>query len=201
LPGEQVPRAHPDRDLLMTSAAECGIWAVQLKKSMFQGRSHMRQKYLILKDPENGRLILREFAEVDKEMLSLLCEETYASDALQAAIAEGPDALARMIRTHNMYPPGYYTQQICEAIITLLQSDDQPSAELQFDDKAILRKAAEEEALLEEEEEDEGVEIDNLLDEDEDESADEFEEEEDLSTLSTSLKVAEDDSLDVEDES
>ncbi|MFY9940900.1 MAG: hypothetical protein WAK57_01890 [Desulfobacterales bacterium] len=160
----------------------------------------MRQKYLILKDPENDRLILREFAEVDKEMFSLLCEETYANDALQAAIAEGPDALARMIRTHNMYPPGYYTQQICEAIITLLQSDDQPSAELNFDDKAILRKAAEEEALLEEEE-DEGVEIDNLLDDD-DENADEFEEEEDLSTLSTtSLKVAEDDSLDVEDDS
>jgi hypothetical protein len=158
----------------------------------------MRQKYLILKDPENDRLILREFAEVDKEMFSLLCEETYPREAIQAAIAEGPDALARAIRTHNMYPPGYYTQQICESIITLLQSDDQPSAELQFDDKAILRKAAEEEALLEEED-DEGVEIDNLLDDD-DESADEFEEEEDLSNLSTSLKVAEDDSLEVEDD-
>ena len=158
----------------------------------------MRQKYLILKDPENDRLILREFAEVDKEMFSLLCEESYPMESLQAAIAEGPDALARVIRTHNMYPPGYYSQQICESIITLLQSDDQPSAELQFDDKAILRKAAEEEALLEEED-DEGVEIDNLLDDD-DENADEFEEEEDLSNLSTSLKVAEDDSLEVEDD-
>jgi hypothetical protein len=158
----------------------------------------MRQKYLILKDPDSDRLILREFAEVDKEMFSLLCEESYPMESLQAAIAEGPDALARVIRTHNMYPPGYYSQQICESIITLLASADQPSAELQFDDKAILRKAAEEEALLEEDE-DEGVEIDNLLDED-DENADEFEEEEDLSNLSTSLKVAEDDSLEVEDD-
>ncbi|HSM73879.1 MAG TPA: hypothetical protein VK852_04565 [Desulfobacterales bacterium] len=158
----------------------------------------MRQKYLILKDPDSDRLILREFAEVDKEMFSLLCEESYPMESLQTAIAEGPDALARVIRTHNMYPPGYYSQQICESIITLLASADQPSAELQFDDKAILRKAAEEEALLEEDE-DEGVEIDNLLDED-DENADEFEEEEDLSNLSTSLKVAEDDSLEVEDD-
>lgn len=158
----------------------------------------MRQKYLILKDPDSDRLILREFAEVDKEMFSLLCEESYPMESLQAAIAEGPDALARVIRTHNMYPPGYYSQQICESIITLLASADQPSTELQFDDKAILRKAAEEEALLEEDE-DEGVEIDNLLDED-DENADEFEEEEDLSNLSTSLKVAEDDSLEVEDD-
>jgi hypothetical protein len=158
----------------------------------------MRQKYLILKDPDNDRLILREFAEVDKEMFSLLCEESYPTESLQAAIAEGPDALARVIRTHNMYPPGYYSQQICESIITLLASADQPSAELQFDDKAILRKAAEEEALLEEDE-DEGVEIDNLLNDD-DENADEFEEEEDLSNLSTSLKVAEDDSLEVEDD-
>jgi hypothetical protein len=158
----------------------------------------MRQKYLILKDPDSDRLILREFAEVDKEMFSLLCEESYPMESLQTAIAEGPDALARVIRTHNMYPPGYYSQQICESIITLLASADQPSTELQFDDKAILRKAAEEEALLEEDE-DEGVEIDNLLDED-DENADEFEEEEDLSNLSTSLKVAEDDSLEVEDD-
>lgn len=160
----------------------------------------MRQKYLILKDPDNDRLILREFAEVDKEMFSLLCEEAYAGDALQAALAEGPEALARMIRTHNMYPPGYYTQQICEAIIALFESDEQQSAELQFDDKALIRKEAEEEALLEEEGE-EGVEIDDLLDEDEDDSSDEFEGEDNLNNLSTSIKVAEDDSLDGEDDS
>jgi hypothetical protein len=47
----------------------------------------MRQKYLILKDPDNDRLILREFAEVDKEMFSLLCEESYPTESLQAAIA------------------------------------------------------------------------------------------------------------------
>jgi hypothetical protein len=157
----------------------------------------MRQKYLILKDPENNRLILREFAEVDKEMFSLLCEETYPGDAVQAAIAGGPDALARMIRTHNMYPPGYYTEQICEAVIALFQSDDQQSTELQFDDKAIIRKEAEEEALLAEEDE-EDVEIDDLLEDDEDNS-DDFKEDDNLGKLSTTIKVAEDDSLDVED--
>jgi hypothetical protein len=34
----------------------------------------MKQKYAIVRDDKNKQLIVREFAELDKEILSLLCE-------------------------------------------------------------------------------------------------------------------------------
>jgi hypothetical protein len=37
----------------------------------------MKQKYEILKDEDNKRLIIREYAELDKDVMSLLCEESY----------------------------------------------------------------------------------------------------------------------------
>ena len=43
----------------------------------------MRQKYMILKDDENGKLIIRELAELDKEMFSMLCEETYEKNKIK----------------------------------------------------------------------------------------------------------------------
>ena len=37
----------------------------------------MKQQYTILKDHDKSRLIIREFGELDKDSLSLLCEESY----------------------------------------------------------------------------------------------------------------------------
>ena len=37
----------------------------------------MKQKYLILNDKKNKQIKIQEFAELNKQMLSLLCEETY----------------------------------------------------------------------------------------------------------------------------
>ena len=34
----------------------------------------MKQKYSIYKDTSNQKLIIKEYAELDKEILSLLCE-------------------------------------------------------------------------------------------------------------------------------
>ena len=66
----------------------------------------MKQKYTIIKDSTNKQLIIREFAELDKEILSLLCEETYEQKAILAAIKKGKDNLISALRTKNLYPPG-----------------------------------------------------------------------------------------------
>ena len=53
----------------------------------------MKQKYLILKNDEKTKLIIKEFAELDKEMFSFLCEETFDDESVTSAIAKGEDFL------------------------------------------------------------------------------------------------------------
>ena len=72
----------------------------------------MKQKYLILNDKENKQIKIQEFAELNKEALSLLCEETYDYQTIKSAISAGKDTLIAALRTNNMYPPGIYAMQL-----------------------------------------------------------------------------------------
>jgi len=94
----------------------------------------MKQKYLILKGEDRKSIIIKEFAELDKDMLSLLCEETYDIKGIEAAVSGGKDAVVSAIRTSNMYPAGVYAEKIADSIITLYKSKDQDSVEVYFDD-------------------------------------------------------------------
>ncbi|MGD9081034.1 MAG: hypothetical protein PVG96_16925, partial [Desulfobacterales bacterium] len=98
----------------------------------------MKQKYTIIKDSKNKQLIIREFAELDKEILSLLCEETYEQKDIIAAIKKGQQNLISALRTNNLYPPGIYAKKIADAIKELYATKDKESEELFFDDLELL---------------------------------------------------------------
>lgn len=98
----------------------------------------MKQKYVIERSDSGDDIVVKEYAELDKETLSLLCEENYSAADLTAAQQRGKTALIEAIRTNNMYPPGLYADQIADAIIGLMASDATPSTELFFDDKELF---------------------------------------------------------------
>ena len=151
----------------------------------------MKQKYVIEKSESGEELILKEYAELDKEMLSLLCQESYATADLTAAKERGKAALIEAIRTNNMYPPGVYADQIADAVIGLIASDEAPVTELFFDDKELFIQEAEaagDEERAPEASEGENVVVDDLLEE-EMESGDE-EGQKIFTKLQSSLKVA-----------
>jgi hypothetical protein len=155
----------------------------------------MKQKYAIIRDDDQMLLIVREYAELDKEMMSLLCEETYSQDTIAEAIKNGRQAVVDAIRTNNMYPPTIFAEPIAEAILGLYAEGGNSSAELFFDDKEFFAKDIEA-AAAEPEEEEEEVGVDDLLEEDID---DDFSDDEVLTDLKSSLQVADDDSNDVDD--
>ncbi|PIP37175.1 MAG: hypothetical protein COX19_17330 [Desulfobacterales bacterium CG23_combo_of_CG06-09_8_20_14_all_51_8] len=135
----------------------------------------MKQKYAIFKDKESGTLSIKEYAELDKGLFSLIFEETYKNEAIQAAIAGGPNAVISTIRTPNLYPIAEYAEKIADSIITLFKTDSPVDApvELVFSDIKLMKKIkkiAEESPVESEEEEDvkDSVEIDDLLDDDAD---------------------------------
>lgn len=156
----------------------------------------MKQKYAIIRDDDQNMLIVREYAELDKEMMSLLCEESYSQDTISAAVQEGHQAVIDTLRTNNMYPPTVFADPIAKAIEELFSQDGNMSAELFFDDKELFIKEVEE--VIEDPEEDvkDDVDVDELLDDDID---DNFSDDEGISKLKTSLKVSQDDDADVKD--
>jgi hypothetical protein len=157
----------------------------------------MKQKYLILKDNENKQMKIQEFAELEKDSLSLLCEEAYDFKAIKSAARTGKDELISALRTKNMYPPSLYANKIADAVVELATSKDKASVELFFDDIELLAKGPiHPETTVELEEE--STDIDELLEENFD---DPYEEKDEIKTIDNSLKIEEEDFVDLDDES
>ena len=153
----------------------------------------MKQKYSIVRDDKSNQLIIREFAELDKQILSLLCEETYDSKMIRAAIKQGGSHLIAALRTNNLYPPGIYAAKIAESVTALYATKDQESLDLYFDDLELLAvkpRPARKDAAEEEPVEEQGEDVDDLL---EDDFESEYEEKDKISKLNSSLKIADDD--------
>jgi hypothetical protein len=146
----------------------------------------MKQKYVILKNDEKTKLIIREFAELDKEMFSFLCEETYDDKFLVSAIAKGADALIETLRTKNLFPIGIYAKEIAAAVTNMYKSGNDQSVELVFDDHDLM-KIESKEPSDEDNIEDEVVEIDDLLDDDS--SLPDYNDKSEIENISYSLKI------------
>jgi hypothetical protein len=157
----------------------------------------MKQKYTIVRDDKNKHLIIREFAELDKEVLSLLCEETYDQKAIRAAIKSGKEGLIAALRTNNLYPPGIYAEKIADAVKELFATKGKESEDLFFDDLELLTKESVAEAIKEKKEDD-SEEIGEVLEED---FESEYEDKEALDKLDSSLKIADDEFEDTIDDS
>jgi len=157
----------------------------------------MKQKYSILRDTANKQLIIREFAELDKEIMSLLCEETYEDPAVRKAIKAGKEGLISALRTKNLYPPGIYAEKIAAAVVDLYKVKDQDSVDIFFDDNELLVKEQERPAVIETID-DESEDLDDVL---EDEFDDDYEDKDKIKKIDSSLKIADDDYNDIDEDS
>ncbi|MDJ0668620.1 MAG: hypothetical protein QNJ61_15150 [Desulfobacterales bacterium] len=156
----------------------------------------MKQKFLIQKSVADAQIVIRENAELDKELMSLLCEERFDVAALEGALANGREALIAALRTRNLYPPKAYAEKIADAVQALLNNADEDAIELFFDDLDLLDKERQEAAQAAKVD-DEADDIDELI---EDEFEGDFEEGQDIGKINTSIKIADDDSVDVDEE-
>jgi len=102
----------------------------------------MKQKYLIFKNKTSDCLIIQEFAELDKDMFSLICEESYEWQDIQNAMAESKARLIAKLRTPNLYPIAEYADKIADTVMAIHQQDgaSEDPVELVFDDVVQMRK-------------------------------------------------------------
>ena len=156
----------------------------------------MKHKYLIQRETEQNLLIIKEYAELDKDILSLVCEESYEELKLKDAVSESKEAILRIIRTEKLYPPILFAESIAKAIVDLFASETEETAELLFDDIDFIVKDVEKPKPVESDD-DEAGEIDDLLEEDFDEA---YEDKNEIENINSPLKVAEDEIPDIEDD-
>lgn len=157
----------------------------------------MKQKYLITRNETDEILVVQEYGELDKEVLSLLCEEHFDDAVIRKSMESGREALIAILRTRNLYPPKAYSERIAAAVETLYGSAENESIELFFDDLDLLHREQQAAALIDESDEESG-EIDELLD---DNFEDEYEDgEAPIKEVNDTLKIADDDPGDIEDD-
>lgn len=156
----------------------------------------MKHKYAIFKDPASQQIVIQEYAELDKEMFSLLCEERYAEADLRAAIPEGEYALIAAFRTRNFYPTYTFAAQIATALKNLLGGAEAETQEVLIDDADFLHRQRPDAPAATAEPDEESEDIDDLLEDGVEEDFEDI----DIDKINTGIKIADDDSADLEED-
>lgn len=113
----------------------------------------MKQKYVISKSEDKKELKIEEAAELEKEIMSPLCEVTYPIKDIKSAISNGKDSLVSFLRNKNFFPPYLWINNIADAVMGLVGDKNEQSIEILFDDKKDRELDMEQEADLDELEE------------------------------------------------
>jgi len=98
----------------------------------------MEQKYVVELDKAQNRLMIREYAALEKEIFSLLYEETYDIAEIEAAIEDGEKAVMDVLRTPTLYPVRLNAQQLTRCVLDLFQADNPQPTEIFVDEKDLL---------------------------------------------------------------
>jgi hypothetical protein len=157
----------------------------------------MKQKYIISKTDTGNTLTIKEYAEIDKDVFSLLCEEVYDLKTLEKELDFGINLAAAVIRTRNFFPPYSTLEKIIEGIRTLMAAGDDETIEVFVDDSEILSRKEEDYGVIEDLESD-SEQLDDLLEDDlEDETVDVYDDENlSIKKINASIKVDEDELID-----
>jgi hypothetical protein len=151
----------------------------------------MKQKYLIINDKKNKQFKIQEFAELNKEMLSLLCEETYDYKTINSAVSAGKETLISTLRTNNFYPPGNYAEKIAAAVYQLHKTKAEEPVELFFDDINLLIKKRQSPGTgASGQPRDDSADLNDMLEDDYD---DDYPEKDRVKKIGSSLKIEDDD--------
>ncbi len=126
----------------------------------------MKHKYVFSKDITAGELLIREFAELNKDIFSPVCETVYEVKQFEKALAQGPVALMVEMRTQNFFPPSSFSEKIIDGISELFNSGDQEVVEIYCDDADFLSKSLDGQEIYEDIEDEEESDVDDFIDED-----------------------------------
>ena len=142
-------------------------------------------------------LMIKEYAELDKDNLSFVGQEAYADKRIAGTISKGREALISALRTPNFYPSGVYTNRIAESIIDYYQSKATEAVEVLFDDVEFIPKERGKYLALEDNET-ESPDIDEIIEEED--YDEEYDDKPNVKKNNSSLRIVDEDEYDDFDE-
>ena len=153
----------------------------------------MKTKFSIVKDQDKKKLVITEYAELDKDNQALLCKQSYDDEIIRGSKTK--KEMINLLRTNNLFPPSNQMDDIAQAVMNLYESDSTDEQELNFDDIDMF--IDEEEEIDEIEETAEAADdIDDLLDDDADSS---FEDDIEIKKkLVSPIKIADEEDSNIE---
>lgn len=158
----------------------------------------MKYKYVLSKDTDTGELLIKEYAELNKDIFSPVCESAYEVKRLEEVLPGGPGAVIARVRTLNFFPPSTFSEKISLGVTDLISAADQSAMlEVYCDDTEFLSKNLDGEEAFEEIEDEDDEPLDEFID-DED-LPDGFEDNDKSGRVKTTIDV-EEDVLDDEEE-
>lgn len=108
----------------------------------------MKQRFSISRNTGGEKIVIKEYAELDKGVYSLLCEESYAVEAVEAALAEGPDPVITLLRTESFFPTSYFAEKLIATLDDYIQQGSTEAVKIEADDTECInsrsRQAAQE---------------------------------------------------------
>ena len=148
----------------------------------------MKQRFSISRDTGGEKIVIREYAELDKGVYSLLCEESYAVATLQAALAKGTDRVVAMLRTESFFPTSYVVKKLVTTLEDYFQQGNGETVKIEADDAECIKRASRALPV------DENGGIDDLLDVENEEI---IEDQQPVGKLEAPIKIAEDEAPEI----
>ncbi len=110
----------------------------------------MKQKFSISRNTGGEKIVIKEYAELDKGVYSLLCEESYAEKSVAAALAKGSEQVITLLRIESFFPTSFFSEKLIAVLDDYLQQGSSEAVEIDADDteciNSISRQAPVEEA-------------------------------------------------------
>ena len=161
----------------------------------------MKHKFSILLSENENELLIREFSELDKGTYVNVFESKYDKEAMQAACENDDALLVSLIRTQGFYPVNACADLIARGIKEFFASGCTEINEITFNDVSIMRDSLVDDIL--DEDDPSSVELDSLLDDESSIEDDSILGDDDIDTISPStpsLKIADDDGMQTDED-
>ena len=159
----------------------------------------MKQRYTVLKAQEDDRVLIREEGELDKDLYFTQCTVSFAQGALNEVLGQGVFPAIQLIRSKDFYPSLSVAEKIVEGIRRFLEDGSQP-VEIEINDSDFITKRAKPapvpHAAADADSEEDAGDLDDLLDDE----AEEFDDDFALDDINPSLKIADEEVVDIDDD-
>jgi len=149
----------------------------------------MKQKFSISRNAGGEKVVIREYAELDKGIFSQLCEVSYDLEAVTAALEQGPYKVIALLRSESFFPTCHFAEKLTASLKEFVRQGGGDPVKIDADDYECIRSKT-----LPDAETEESGSIDALLDV---EGEDLIEDVQPVDKLDAPIKIAEDETAEI----